>query len=396
MSSQAIILCGGKSTRTYPLTITKPKPLLKIANKPMLGHLLDNIKDYFNEIILIINYHGDQIKNFININYSNYNIKFVEQDEPKGTGDAIFRCKDLIKDKFVVINGDDFYGPDLINNIDKYRYSILVHEVENISQYGKIIYDDSGKIIKIYEKPPEYDPGLANTGVYILDKKIFEFDLELSERGEYEIISLINKLIKHDEVYYQKIETWFPVTYPWNLLRINEFLISNIENDIQGQIEPGATIKGKIVLGQNSIIKSGAYIEGNVVIGDNCIIGPNCYIRGYTSIGNNCKIGNAVEIKNSIIGDNTNVAHLSYVGDSILGDFVNLGAGTVTANLRHDEKNIFSEVKDQLIDTNRKKLGTIIADGVHTGINTSIYPGRKMWPNTTTRPGEIVIKDIIK
>lgn len=394
MSSQAIILCGGKSTRTHPLTITKPKPLLKVANKPMVGYLLDNIKDYFDEIILVINYHADQIQTFVETYYSNYNIKFVKQDEPKGTGDAIFKCKNLIKDRFVVINGDDFYGADLINNIDKYRYSILVHEVENISQYGKIVHDDNGKVIKIHEKPPEYGPGLANTGVYILDRKIFEFDLELSERGEYEIISLINKLIEHNEVYYQSIETWFPITYPWNLLGINEFLLANLKSDIQGKIEEGATLKGQIILGQNSIIKSGAYIEGNVIIGENCIIGPNCYIRGYTSIGNNCKIGNAVEIKNSIIGDNTNVAHLSYVGDSILGDFVNLGAGTITANLRHDEKNIFSEVKDQLVDTNRKKLGAIIADGVHTGINTSIYPGRKMWPNTTTRPGAIVIKDV--
>ncbi|MCX8035258.1 MAG: sugar phosphate nucleotidyltransferase [Candidatus Dojkabacteria bacterium] len=394
MSLQAIILCGGKSTRTYPLTITKPKPLLKVANKPMLGHLLDKIKDYFDEIILVLNYHADQIKNFIDANYPNYNIKFVEQDEPRGTGDAIFRCKDLIRDKFIVINGDDFYGPDLTNNLDKYRYSILVHEVENISQYGKIIHDDNGKIVRIHEKPPEYGPGLANTGVYVLDRKIFEFDPELSERGEYEIISLINKLIEHEEVYYQKIATWLPVTYPWNLLDINEFLLSNIESDIQGQVEAGAIIKGKIILGQNSIIKSGAYIEGNVIIGENCIIGPNCYIRGYTSIGNNCKIGNAVEIKNSIIGDNTNVAHLSYIGDSILGDFVNLGAGTITANLRHDESYILSEIKDQLINTNRKKLGAIIADRVHTGINTSIYPGRKMWPDTTTRPGEVVTKDI--
>lgn len=394
MSLQAIILCGGKSTRTYPLTITKPKPLLKVANKPMLGHLLDKIKDYFDEIILVLNYHADQIKNFIDANYPNYNIKFVEQDEPRGTGDAIFRCKDLIRDKFIVINGDDFYGPDLTNNLDKYRYSILVHEVENISQYGKIIHDDNGKIVRIHEKPPEYGPGLANTGVYVLDRKIFEFDPELSERGEYEIISLINKLIEHEEVYYQKIATWLPVTYPWNLLDINEFLLSNIESDIQGQVEAGAIIKGKIILGQNSIIKSGAYIEGNVIIGENCIIGPNCYIRGYTSIGNNCKIGNAVEIKNSIIGDNTNVAHLSYIGDSILGDFVNLGAGTITANLRHDESYILSEIKDQLINTNKKKLGAIIADRVHTGINTSIYPGRKMWPDTTTRPGEVVTKDI--
>jgi bifunctional UDP-N-acetylglucosamine pyrophosphorylase/glucosamine-1-phosphate N-acetyltransferase len=88
------------------------------------------------------------------------------------------------------------------------------------------------------------------------------------------------------------------------------------------------------------------------------------------------------------------VGHLSYIGDSILGEKVNLGAGTTTSNLRHDGKNHFSKVGDKLVDTGRRKFGTIIGDNVHTGINTSIYPGRKIWPGLTTRPADIVIQDL--
>jgi bifunctional UDP-N-acetylglucosamine pyrophosphorylase/glucosamine-1-phosphate N-acetyltransferase len=130
------------------------------------------------------------------------------------------------------------------------------------------------------------------------------------------------------------------------------------------------------------------------MIGENCTIGPNCFIRSCTTIGNDSKVGNAVEIKNSIIGDNTSIGHLSYVGDSVIGDYVNLGAGTITANLRHDDKNISSPVKGDMVDSGRRKLGAIIGDNVHTGINTSIYPGRKIWPEKTTLPGEIVSKDV--
>jgi bifunctional UDP-N-acetylglucosamine pyrophosphorylase/glucosamine-1-phosphate N-acetyltransferase len=136
------------------------------------------------------------------------------------------------------------------------------------------------------------------------------------------------------------------------------------------------------------------FIEGNVVIGANCKIGPNCYIRGSTSIGEGCHIGQSVEIKNCLILSGTNVGHLSYIGDSVLGEGVNLGAGTTTSNLRHDGQNHRSSVNGELIDTGRRKFGTIIGDGVHTGINTSIYPGRKLWPGTTTRPGEIVGRDL--
>ena len=137
----------------------------------------------------------------------------------------------------------------------------------------------------------------------------------------------------------------------------------------------------------------GTYIRGNVVIGEDCHIGPNCFLRGNTSIGNECHIGQAVEIKNSIIMDKAKVPHLSYIGDSVIGENSNLGAGTITANLKHDNKNVMSVVKGKLIDTGRRKFGAIIANDVHTGINTTIYPGRKIWPGVGTKPGEIVDKD---
>ena len=187
-----------------------------------------------------------------------------------------------------------------------------------------------------------------------------------------------------------------PIRYPWDLLRANELYVSSLtENRIEGDVHPSAVIEGIVHIGPGTRILPGVFIEGNVVIGANCKIGPNCYIRGNTSIGDKCHIGQSVEIKNCLILSNTNVGHLSYIGDSVLGEKVNLGAGTTTSNLRHDGQNHRSMVNGELVDTGRRKFGAIIGDGVHTGINTSIYPGRKLWPNTTTRPGEIVQKDVL-
>ena len=191
-------------------------------------------------------------------------------------------------------------------------------------------------------------------------------------------------------------KTSFLIRHPWDLLRANELFVSSLtENIIEGDVHPSAVIEGVIHLGPGTRILPGVFIEGNVVIGANCKVGPNCYLRGNTSIGDRCHIGQSVEIKNCLILSKTNVGHLSYVGDSVLGEGVNFGAGTTTSNLRHDGKNHLSSVDGVLVDTGRRKFGTIVGDGVHTGINTSIYPGRKLWPDTTTRPGEIIQQDLV-
>ena len=182
---------------------------------------------------------------------------------------------------------------------------------------------------------------------------------------------------------------------PWHLLTINEDIIGSLKKTVvNGEVMDGVTVDGEIIVGKGTVILPGVYIEGNVVFGEDCKIGPNCYFRGNTLIGNKCHIGQAVEIKNSILMEKVSVGHLSYVGDSIIGAGTNFGAGTITANFRHDGKNHRSMLDGQLVDTGRRKLGVIIGDNVHTGIHTSIYPGRKIWPNMMTRPGDIVIKDL--
>ncbi len=194
----------------------------------------------------------------------------------------------------------------------------------------------------------------------------------------------------------------FVISYSWDLLRANEAaLASKAKFSRPLEFHPWLVrtavlyVKGRLQLGKGTRLLPGVVIEGDVVIGDNCKIGPHCYIRGSTSIGDGCHIGQAVEIKNSILLNQTNVGHLAYIGDSILGQGVNLGAGTISSNLRHDGKAHRSMVDGDLIETGRRKLGTIIGDKVHTGINTSIYPGRKIWPHLTTLPGAIVDRDLI-
>lgn len=187
----------------------------------------------------------------------------------------------------------------------------------------------------------------------------------------------------------------FVIGHPWDLLRANEAYVGGLKKaELLGEVHESAVLEGIVHLGVGSRILPGVFIEGNVVVGAKCRIGPNCYVRGHTSIGDACHIGQSVEIKNSLILSRTNIGHLSYVGDSVIGEAVNFGAGTIISNFRHDGKNHRSMVDGELLDTGRRKFGAIVGDHVHTGIHTSIYPGRKLWPNTSTRPGAIVQRDL--
>jgi NDP-sugar pyrophosphorylase family protein len=131
----------------------------------------------------------------------------------------------------------------------------------------------------------------------------------------------------------------------------------------------------QISIGKNSKIEKGAFIRGPCIIGDNCEIRHAAYIRGNVIIGNNCVIGHSTEVKNSIFLNNTSAAHFAYIGDSILGNNVNIGAGVKLANFRLDKKNIKINIDSKIINTNRNKLGAIIADGVQIGCNSVLNPG---------------------
>ena len=188
----------------------------------------------------------------------------------------------------------------------------------------------------------------------------------------------------------------FPITYPWDLLRMNEEVVALMDETVLlGEVSPLATVSGSVRLAPGARILPGTVIEGPVVIGPGTQIGPNALVRGATSIGANCFIGQGAEVKNSIIYPNTYISRQCYVGDSIIGSHVTLGAGTKTENHRHDGRNHVSMIRGKPADTGRTKLGAIIGDGVHTGVNTSIGAGIKIGVARTTKPGTFVDKDLL-
>lgn len=391
---QAVILAAGKGTRFEPLSLTRPKPLFSVMGESILEHNLKEMKGLVDEVIIVFGYKSGMIKEKLKEEFEGIRIRYVLQEEISGTGSGVKLAQPFLKDKFLVLNSDDFYfKEDIKKALEKFP-CLLAKEHENPSSFGVVLEKD-GLVKELVEKPINPASNLVNTGLYFLPKSILEKSLEKSERGEYEFTDLVKNFIKQNNLYLVKAKAWFPASYPWDVFEALEHLFDVRKAKNKGKKEKNVVIKGKAIVGSGTIIKSGSYIEGPVYIGENCVIGPNCFLRQMAVIGDNCKIGQAVEVKNSIIGDNTGVSHLSYVGDSIIGSNCNLGAGTITSNLRHDDDTIKTMVKGQMVDTKRKKFGTIMGDNVKTGVGTFIYPGRKIWPNKTTLPGEKVDKDIM-
>lgn len=388
---KAVILAAGEGNRMRPLTYTKPKVMLPLANKPILEHLViemkkAGVKDY----TIVVGYHAETIRQHFGDGAKwGVSIDYVTQRKQLGTAHAVKMVEGLVKDKFLLANGDVLLKADDIAKIlAKDTTTLSLIEAKDTKDLG-VVEVTGNKIKAIHEKVAKPPGNLVNAGVYLLTSEIFPATAktEKSPRGEYELTDSLQILLgENHDISWIRIDHWLNLSYPWDLLTANESLMMEIEQQNLGAIEENAVLKGLVSIGKGTVVRAGSYIQGPVIIGENCDIGPNCFIRPGTAIGDNCHIGSAVEIKNSIVMRGSKVPHHNYIGDSIIGEGCNLGAGTKIANLRLDKK----DISVGIVETGRRKFGAILGDEVQTGINTSINVGSLIGDHTCIGPGAIV------
>lgn len=405
---RAVILAAGEGTRLQPLTLTRPKHLISIGGKPLLEHVLDSLKSAgLNEALIVVYYMAEKLQQFFGDGSRfGMELKYSLQDGVRGTADAASLAKSHADEDLLLIYGDLVVTPSLIKRVVDFHEengpaaTMAVTPVKHPENYGIVRLDDS-RVIDIVEKPsPEEAPtNLANAGIYVLSQEIFDKieKTPTSKRDELEITDSLRLLIQETKsVLAIQIpnQEWLDVGRPWDLLEANRRILNRLDSTVNGEIEDGTHLIGPIAVADGARIRSGAYVEGPVFIDVDSDIGPNCYIRPHTSIGKNVRIGNACEIKSSIIMDKTHIGHLSYVGDSVIGENCNLGAGTTVANFRLDGKTVKMKVKDDVANSERRKLGVVLGDGVKTGINSLLMPGVKIGHNSWIGPNLVVSRDV--
>lgn len=406
---KAVILAAGEGQRLQPITATRPKHLIHVGGKAILERCLVALKDNnITEVLIITHYMGRDIRDYLG-DGSKFSMKveYIEQKAILGTGNAALITEPYVNGDFMLIYGDLLFSPQAIKTVlGKYNAGkdtaiVTVVPVDKPENYGIIELDAEKKFKGLIEKPnrEETTSNLANAGLYIFSKDVFDAlrKVKRSIRGEWELTDAVMLLAQEGKaVQIAEISKndWFDVGRPWDLLEANAWALKRMEHRILGTVEPGAHLIGPVTVAETARVRSGAYIIGPCFIDEGADIGPNCFIRPCTSVGKNVRIGNACEVKNTIIMDGTHVGHLSYVGDSILCEKCNLGAGTITANLRFDDGTVKMRIKDKIVDTGRRKLGVILGDNVKTGINSTFLPGVKVGNDSWIGVNVMIERDV--
>ncbi|WP_255171657.1 bifunctional sugar-1-phosphate nucleotidylyltransferase/acetyltransferase [Natrononativus amylolyticus] len=391
---KAIVLAAGEGTRIRPLSASLPKPMLPVADRPLVAHTVDAAIDAgATEVVLVIGYEADTVRDHFGDRYRGVPIQYAIQEEQAGTAHAVNTAREHIDGPFAVLNGDNLYDQAAIDRLFAESPAVCAFEVDDPRNYGVLSTID-GTVTGIVEKPSEPPTNLANAGAYAFPADAAEWlEVPESDRGEHEITDVLARVIDEYAVTPVTLERWMDVGRPWELLEANEWKLGELEGRIDGEVSEDARLEGPVVVESGAEIESGVVVEGPALIREGATVGPNAYIRGATLLGEGAKVGHAVEIKNSVLSPGATVGHLSYVGDSVLGRDVNFGAGTTVANLRHDDETIEFTVKGERTATGRRKFGVVAGDEVKTGINTSLTPGLRLDVGATTTPGETVDRD---
>lgn len=394
---KAVVLAAGEGKRMRPLTANRPKVLLPVGPEPMLHRLLRQLAQAgAREVTLVVHYKAEAVQASVG-DGSRWGLRvaYAPQGSPRGTGHAVHAADPPDDEPFLILNGDLWLPDDALPRVVAAGPGTLAAaKVADPRAYGVFELKD-GRAVRVTEKSPTPPSDLANAGVYHAPPGFARLlaDLKPSPRGELELTDALQASFDATGGWnVVELADWLDVGRPWDLLAAAERALAAMPEERKGTVEPGATLKGKVIVAEGAVVKAGSYVEGPVYIGPRCVVGPNCYLRPNTVLLEGAKVGNACEVKASLLMAGAHVAHLSYVGDSVLGERVNFGAATVVANLRHDNKPVKVTQEGERVDTRRRKLGVVCGDDVHTGINTSLNVGVLLPAGGATRPGEVVME----
>jgi len=392
---QTVVLAAGRGTRMGPLTDRRPKPMLPVADRPLVAHTVgDAVAAGASRIVVVVGYEAGAVREYFGEEFAGVPVEYAVQERQAGTADAVRAARDaLTDDPFVVLNGDALYDRSSLAELYEGGPAVGTYRVDDPRHYG-VLAVDGDRITGITEKPDDPPSNLINAGAYVFPGAARNWlDVPESERGEHELTDVLARAIERSKVRSVTVDRWLDVGRPWELLAANEWKVADLDRRLDGDVSGDAELRGTVVVEEGATVDDGVVVEGPALVRAGASLGPNAYVRGTSLIGPDASVGHAVEVKNSVLMADASASHLSYVGDSVIGRGANLGAGTQVANLRHDDADVRLTVKGERVSTGRRKFGVVVGDGAKTGINTSLNPGVTLSTGATTTPGERVTRD---
>jgi glucose-1-phosphate thymidylyltransferase len=382
---KAVILAAGEGRRLEPLTETRPKPMLPVANSPLLEHVVESVVAAgIQEVVLVVGYKRERIQShFGDGDDWGIDIEYAIQDKQLGTGHAVLQAERHIEDTFVVLNGDRIIDPSIVERAvdadDDGETLLAVTRTDDPSGLG-IVETDGDHATGITEKPPqnEITSEVVNAGVYRFEPDVFdairdtettgELIRDTETTGELAITATLDRLAAAGDVRVLRYRgAWLDVSYLWDLLAVNASLLNGNPIDVPGTAR----------IGKNAVVTDG------VAVGSDARIGASTTVLSGTAIGENARIGPNAVLDNVVVLPDATVGAGAVLRDCVVGENARVGPNTTVAGGPGDvivEGTVHEDVR----------LGGVVGDNARLGGAVSVHPGTVIGNGTAVEGGVAV------
>lgn len=355
---QAVILAAGEGRRVRPLTRSRPKAMIPVANRPIIAYPIDALlKCGIREICVVVGYRKEQVLRYLNS--LDVSFEVVVQEKQIGTANALHCAEQFIHGDFLVLPGDTYVDPVSVGKLASQQNAMLVGKHPHPSEFG-VVTVKGGFVEHIVEKPTQAPSFLVNTGVYAFREGIFGM-LDTNRITD----TLSSMIAQGEKIHAVCAENWIDALYPWHLLAMNKSLLSGVIPRKSGEVSSSAEIHGNVDVGRGTRIGPFSVISGPVVIGENCTIGPHACIMPHTSIGSRVTIEPFTCIGHSIVMDDSVIGSHSRVYDAVIGEGCQLLDNTSTVSSQS-----IIEIENRIIRTTA--FGAVMGDEVRSGPYTTL------------------------
>jgi mannose-1-phosphate guanylyltransferase len=228
---RAVILAAGEGKRMLPLTLVTPKPMLRVAGKPILERIIDALPSEITELVIVIGYKSELIQNYFGDLYKGKLITYITQNEPKGTYDALLQVREQLhthfesfSEKFLLLNSDDLHGAKALAEAIKEPLALIVARHEDPRKFGVVSSNSDGTLRSIIEKPESFEDTVISTGAMVLDERIFNYEVKPAANGEFYLPVALQQLAAEYPVKLVEQTEWVPIGYPEDLERAEELI----------------------------------------------------------------------------------------------------------------------------------------------------------------------------
>ncbi len=315
---KAVIMAGGEGTRLRPQTSNMPKPMLPLANRPMMEHVVSLLSQHgMDDIVVTVAFMANAIRGYFGDGSElGVRMTYATEDTPLGTAGSVRNARDELTERFVVISGDVLTDIDLTAVVDFHHQrgalaTLALCSVENPLEFGIVITREDGSIERFLEKPGwgQVFSDTINTGIYVLEPEIFDFIPDgRSVDFSSEVFPAVLEAGK--PIYgYVADGYWEDVGTTEAYLKAHQDIL---DQRVQVEID-GFELRPRVWLGKGSTIDPTAQIDGPAIIGANCSVGPGVVLGEFTTLGSNVRVLEGAEVRHSVVAEN------SYLGTGVSG-----------------------------------------------------------------------------